>query len=219
MTADTVGGVWTYATELARALAGEGVEVALATMGAPPSELQRERVARIPGLKLFESGFRLEWMDDPWEDVERAGRWLRGLAERFDPDVVHLNGYAHGDLPWGRPVVVVGHSCVWSWWRAVHGCEPPAVPWGRYRERVRAGLAAADRVVAPTAAMLAALDECYGPLPPSRVIANGRDPARFPARAKEPFVFSAGRLWDPAKNLAALEAAAPEVPWPVYVAG
>ena len=35
MTADTVGGVWTYAVELARGLADRGVEVALATMGAP----------------------------------------------------------------------------------------------------------------------------------------------------------------------------------------
>jgi glycogen synthase len=219
MTADTVGGVWTYSVELARALASSGVEVALATMGGPPSELQRERVARIPGLKLFESTFRLEWMDEPWDDVERAGRWLTGLAERVEPDVVHLNGYAHGDLDWGRPVVVVGHSCVSSWWQAVHGTAPPADPWARYAERVRAGLAAADRVVAPTAAMLAALEEHYGPLPPARVIANGRDPAAFPPRPKEPFVFSAGRLWDPAKNLAALEAAAPQVPWPIYVAG
>ena len=34
MTADTVGGVWTYALELAGALAPHGVTVALATMGA-----------------------------------------------------------------------------------------------------------------------------------------------------------------------------------------
>ncbi|HEX2248884.1 MAG TPA: glycosyltransferase family 4 protein, partial [Gemmatimonadales bacterium] len=31
--------------------------------------------------------------------------------------------------------------------------------------------------------------------------------------------FAAGRLWDPAKNLAALEAAAPGLTWPIYVAG
>ena len=34
MTADTVGGVWTYAVELVRALAPHRVTVALATMGA-----------------------------------------------------------------------------------------------------------------------------------------------------------------------------------------
>jgi hypothetical protein len=35
MTADTVGGVWTYALELAAGLGEHGVEVAIATMGAP----------------------------------------------------------------------------------------------------------------------------------------------------------------------------------------
>ena len=40
MTADTVGGVWTYALELAGALAPHGVEVALATMGRRLSSAQ-----------------------------------------------------------------------------------------------------------------------------------------------------------------------------------
>ena len=34
MTADTIGGVWTYALELTRALQPHGIEVLLATMGA-----------------------------------------------------------------------------------------------------------------------------------------------------------------------------------------
>ena len=34
MTADAVGGVWTYAVELVRALERDGVEFTLATMGA-----------------------------------------------------------------------------------------------------------------------------------------------------------------------------------------
>ena len=37
MTADTIGGVWSYALELAQGLARHGVEVALATMGRVPS--------------------------------------------------------------------------------------------------------------------------------------------------------------------------------------
>jgi glycosyltransferase involved in cell wall biosynthesis len=32
-------------------------------------------------------------------------------------------------------------------------------------------------------------------------------------------VFAAGRLWDEAQNLAALDRVAPEIPWPIYVAG
>jgi hypothetical protein len=200
MTADTVSGVWTYAVELARGLAGHGVEVALATMGDPLNDLQREKVDRIPHLKVFESAFKLEWMeDDPWRDVERAGDWLLGLEDRIDPDLIHLNGYAHGSLPWNAPRVMVGHSCLRSWWRAVKG-EPAPELWERYTRAVTAGLAAADLVIAPSQAMLATLAENYGGLRHTRVILNGRDPKLFKPAAKEPFVFSAGRLWDEARN-------------------
>ena len=220
MTADTVGGVWTYALDLSRALSERGIEVALATMGEPLSEAQRETVERIPRLRLFESTFRLEWMEEPWRDVQKASEWLLRLESRICPDVVHLNGYAHAALPWRAPKLVVAHSCVLSWWAAVKG-EPAPESWDRYRTAVRAGLAAADLVVAPSSAMLTALGEHYGPLPHSRVIENGRDGRLFPAShaPKEEMVFAAGRLWDEAKNLAALERVAPEIPWPIYVAG
>lgn len=218
MTADTVGGVWTYALELAWGLADHGIEVALATMGKPVDELQREMARRIPRLKVFESNFKLEWMEDPWRDVERAGEWLLGLEERFAPDLIHLNGFVHGSLPWSAPKIVVGHSCVLSWWEAVKR-EPAPEGWDRYREEVRAGLAAADLVVAPSATMMAVLCRHYGPLPRTRVVLNGRDVRQFRPTAKEPMLFSAGRLWDEAKNLGALEQVAPRLPWPVFVAG
>ena len=79
MTADTVGGVWTYALELARALEPHGVEIALATMGARLSAAQRAEVARLANVEVFDSGFKLEWMDEPWRDVEAAGWWLLEL--------------------------------------------------------------------------------------------------------------------------------------------
>ena len=218
MTADTMGGVWTYALELARGLAEQGIEVALATMGSPMSELQREMAGRVPRLKVFESAYKLEWMEDPWRDVERAGDWLLGLEERFSPDLIHLNGYAHAALPWNAPKLVAGHSCVLSWWEAVKGSAAPE-EWDRYGEEVRAGLAAADLVVAPSSAMMSALVRHYGPLPRTRVIYNGRDVRQFRPTTKEPILFSAGRLWDEAKNLEALERVAPNLPWPVFVAG
>lgn len=206
MTADTVGGVFTYARDLARGLGGE---VLLATMGGPAPEA-------LADLDVRESSFALEWMPDPWEDVAAAGEWLRELEAQERPDVVHLNHYAHGGH-FRAPTVVVGHSCVASWWQAVHGAAPPP-EWDRYRAAVREGLSAADAVVAPTAAMLSELDRWYGPLPDERrVIPNGA--AGGGAEEKEPFVLAAGRLWDPAKNLAALAAVAPSLRWPVRVAG
>jgi glycogen(starch) synthase len=218
MTTDTVGGVWNYSLELARGLGERGIEVALATMGAPINELQRDKVDRIPGLRVFESHHKLEWMEEPWRDVEKAGEWLLNLEQRIGPDLIHLNGYVHGSLPWSAPKIVVGHSCVLSWWRAVKGEDAPD-NWDRYQMEVACGLHAADLVIAPSAAMLASLGEHYGELPRAQVIANGRDPGLFRPSAKEPMIFSAGRLWDEAKNLEALERVARRLPWPIFVAG
>src|SRR4051812_601896 len=117
MTADTIGGVWTYALDLCRALGGHGIKVMLATMGDSPSADQRAQVAALGNVTLGESRFKLEWMTEPWQDVRAAGEWLLDLERSFRPDVVHLNGYAHGSLPWNGPAVVVAHSCVCSWWQ------------------------------------------------------------------------------------------------------
>lgn len=219
MTADVAGGVWTYAMELAGALAANGVEVALATMGGPLTPGQQKEARSVPSLRLFESTYRLEWMNQPWSDVERAGEWLLQLESRLKPEVVHLNGYAHASLPWSAPVLAVGHSCVLSWWKAVKGCEAPK-EWDRYREAVWRGLAASRLVVAPTQAMLDALFENYrGAVGEARVIPNGRGAALFRPRVKSRFILTAGRLWDEGKNTAALEKVAPHLAWPVYLAG
>ncbi|HYH38347.1 MAG TPA: glycosyltransferase family 4 protein [Azospirillum sp.] len=218
MTADAVGGVWDYSLELARTLARQGVGVSLAVMGGGLDEPKRAAALRIPGLTLDDAPFRLEWMQDPDDDLERAGDWLLELERRVRPDVVHVNGYAQAALPFRAPVLCVGHSCVLSWWRDVHRERAPE-DWDRYARRVADGLRLADLVVAPTRAMLDSLDELHGPLGRTRVIANGRDPALYRPRAKQPFILSAGRVWDKAKNIAALDAAAPRLDWPVLVAG
>src|SRR4051812_5194116 len=84
MTADTVGGVWTYALELVRALDAYGVQVALAPMGVLPSGFQRRQASAVPNLELFESAYKLEWMEDPWMDVAAAGDWLLALEQRVE---------------------------------------------------------------------------------------------------------------------------------------
>ena len=216
MTADTVGGVWTYSIELIRAL--PQVQFALATMGAPITSEQRAEASTLANVQLFPSTYALEWMDDPWSDVDRAADWLLEIARDLKPDVIHLNGYAHANMRWPAPVLVVAHSCVLSWWAAVKSCEAPR-GYAEYSKRVREGLNAADLVVAPTAAMLHSLGENYGWRGEGRVIWNARDSQLFGPADKRNVIFSAGRLWDEAKNLAALEAAAPHVGWPIEVAG
>jgi glycogen(starch) synthase len=219
MTADPVGGVWTFALELCASLAPAGVDVTLATLGAPLTADQRAAATAIAGLELEESTFRLEWMREPWADLEQAGRWLLGLERKHRPAVVHLNHLAHGDLPWRAPVLVTGHSCVASWWEAVHGAALPE-EWSTYKRCVTRSLRAADCVAAPTRAMLAQLRRHYGPLPRAAVVANGREASRFQrSRPKEPLVLCAGRLWDQAKNVQALADVAPLLDWPVCIAG
>ena len=217
MTADAVGGVWDYALQLAEGLGTCGVEVTLATMGPLPRDDQRAAAREVPGLRLVESDYRLEWAEQPWDDVARAGSWLLELEAQAQPDIVHLNGYAHGALAWNAPALVVAHSCVCSWWRAVRGAEAPE-EWAVYRRAVREGLRAATAVVAPSAAMLHALSAHYGAIS-GTVVPNGRDAAQFRTGPKEPLVLSAGRLWDEAKNVAALASIAQCLPWPVALAG
>lgn len=205
MTADAVGGVWTYACDLAAAL---DAEVTIATMGPPPAEC---------GENVLVSTYALEWEDDPWEDVDRAGAWLLELEEELEPDIVHLNGYAHGALPWRAPVLVAAHSDVVSWWHAVRGGPPPE-RYDRYRSAVEAGLRAADVVVAPTRAVLDDLRRHYRLCRDQVVVHNGSSLEPVSA-AKEPFVLGLGRFRDEAKNLAALERARAACPWPILTAG
>ncbi|HZH27432.1 MAG TPA: glycosyltransferase family 4 protein [Azospirillaceae bacterium] len=218
MTADSLGGVWDYALELAAGLTPHGITVDLAVMGPPPGPHQRVAAATVPGLVLHEGTFRLEWMPDCEGDLAHAADWLLELEQRVRPDVVHANGYAEAALPFAAPVLLVAHSDVATWWRAVHGSDPPA-EWTAYRHRVAAGLAAAAQVVAPTRAYLDAVSAAYGAPARSNVIHNGRSARLWRPLDKEPFVLAVGRLWDEGKNTAALSRVAGSLDWPVVVAG
>lgn len=218
MTVDPIGEVWSHALALARALVGRGSAVALACMGAPLTLAQRAEVAAISGVELFTSGFKLEWMEDPWGDVDAAGEWLLDLAELWQPELVQLNGLVHAALPWNRPVVVKAHSCVLSWWKAVRG-EPIPPRLREYRRRVTAGLDAAQWIVAPTRAMLDTLYEQYGQTGLQSVIFDGAEPPQLSELERQHVVLGVGRLWDRAKNVEMLAAIAKDLPWPVALAG
>lgn len=220
MTADTLGGVFTYALTLASELSRRNVEVHVATMGERMRAEQREAADAIVGLTVHESTFALEWMDDPWSDVAHAADWLLGLEHSIRPDIVHLNGYAHACAGFRAPVIVAAHSCVLSWWDATLGETAPH-RYDRYRTAVRDGLDAADVVIAPTHAMLASLEAHHGPVREALVIANGAQdpPLCTTPTPKEPFILAAGRIWDIAKNVHALARVAPRLSWPLKLAG
>jgi glycosyltransferase involved in cell wall biosynthesis len=218
MTADAVGGVWPYALDLARGLCRGGTHIGLAVMGPEPSAAQRAQAAAIDGVSLRWRPFRLEWMEHADDDLDDAMRWLADLHAEFDPDLVHVNGYALAASGLKTPAIVVCHSCVRTWWRAVHGTDAPAA-WDPYTQRVIRGLHAADLVIAPSHAFLAGINRAYGDLPHTAVIHNGRDGAFAPAAHKDPIVLSCGRVWDLGKGGDLLDGLARSIPWPVYLAG
>ncbi len=219
MTVDSADGVFAYALTLAAELGRRGAGVHLATMGAPMREGQRAAASALPGLVLHESVYAVEWMAEPWDDVARAADWLLEVEQMVAPDIVHVNGYAHGAAGFRAPVVVVGHSCVLSWWEAVLHERAPA-SFDHYRTAVSRGLAAAGAVIAPTATMMKALEHHYGAVPDRAVVPIGVPaPPDGPRVPKERTVLSAGRLWDRAKNVAALARVAPSFAGPVRVAG
>jgi glycosyltransferase involved in cell wall biosynthesis len=218
MTADTVGGVWIYASSLARTLCRVGLDVSLVTLGPEPRRDQLEAVAGIPGLTLETTDLALEWIDPEGLDFERAVHRLAAIEERVRPDVVHLNSYREAMSGWRAPVIVVAHSCVRSWWRACRGEEPSEPRWLSYMANVQAGLCAAERWVAPTRTFRETIERLYEPRRAGLVIRNGIDD-HVPRTRKQPFILAAGRQWDEAKNLSMLTDIAPGVPWPIQTNG
>ena len=218
MTADPIGGVWQYALELCRQLAKIDVNVVLASMGRKLDPNEQASVFGLQNVELCESAYKLEWMSEPWSDVEAAGRWLLDVESRFRPSLIHLNQYSHGALPWKAPCLMVGHSCVYSWFEAVKG-SPPGPEWQSYKRAVRVGLQGADLVTAPSRSMLQSLERHYGSFAAAEPIYNGRSGTCFAPGKKQAFVFTAGRLWDEAKNIGSLKSIVGKIPWPMYAAG
>ncbi len=221
LTTDSVGGVWTYTEELSAGLVANGHQVTLVSLGTKLDRGQQAWVAsmRSPLFHCVETEYRLEWMDDPAEDLLRSRELLCDLIARLQPDLLHTNQFAYGTLSDTLPVLLTGHSDVLSWWQAVHGESAPDTGRLRaYTALVRAGLLTATRLAAPTAWMARELREQYGVARTVEVIPNGRSPELFTAGApKQLRALTVGRAWDPGKNTALLDNV--NAPMPLLVAG
>jgi glycosyltransferase involved in cell wall biosynthesis len=218
MTTDAVGGIWVYATGLARSLCAAGNRVTLVVMGPEPEASEVAALTRTVGLDVVVTDLALEWMDPEGSDQRRARDVLLRLAGQIAPHVVHLNNYREAAFAWPAPVVLTAHSCVLSWWRACRGSLPDEPRWAEYGSAVHAGLDQATAWVAPTKAFRDTIASLYAPRREGRVIHNGTDPGAPPA-SKEPFVLAAGRVWDEAKRLHCLVEMSNRVDWPIRIAG
>jgi glycosyltransferase involved in cell wall biosynthesis len=218
LTTDAVGGVWTYSLDLARSLSRLGLDPILAVMGPSPSAAQIV-AARGAAARVIDTGLPLDWTAQEPGELARAGQSLARLAQEVGADLVQLHTPAlAGQGVFTLPVVAVHHSCVATWWDALHGGDPPA-EFAWRTDCVRAGLAAAHAVVTPTAAFGEQVRRLYRLTEAPVTVHNGRSPLPLPPAGPADYAFTAGRLWDPAKNLATLDAAAARTGLPLYAAG
>lgn len=215
MTADAVGGVWQYATDLAAALQPHGVETVLAVMGpkVPLPAGERE-------VEVLNTNLSLDWLATGPAEVLAAGDAIAALAREIKADLIHLNSpalAARASFP--APVVAVAHGCVGTWWQAARNTAPdPAYAW--HAELMAAGLRAADAIVAPSASFAEMLQRIYDLPAPALVVHNGRSPLVLPDDvAQTDAVFTAGRLWDEVKNAALLDRVAARLAVPLRAAG
>lgn len=221
VTADTVGGVWTYTRELVSELSRRGIRVTLVSFGEIPSPAETRWMEGLQGLDYRPTAFRLEWMRDSEDDLAASAAHLLSIVDEVKPDLLHLSQFYYGNLKCEQPRVLVAHSDIVSWWQAVHKAEPKQEKdkWIRwYRAIVSRGLERADSVVAPSQWMLSSLTRNYVRPKMGSVVYNGRNPSLFdPYVSKEDYAISVGRIWDFGKNAALLRKI--DSPLPIYLAG
>jgi glycosyltransferase involved in cell wall biosynthesis len=219
VTADTVGGVWSYAKELVTGLVRRGIHVTLVSFGNIPTPNQIDWIEPLRMVDFHPTAFRLEWMQEAEQDIDASREFLTSIIEESRPDVLHLNQYCYGNLPVEIPRIVVAHSDVVSWWAAVKNEPPQDVAWMQwYRAAVSEGLAAATAVVAPSNWMMRQVETWYTVPGRASVIYNGRTPTLLnPHIGKDDYILSVGRLWDGGKQVTLLTQIDP--PAPVFVVG
>lgn len=224
MTTDAVGGVWHYSIDLARCLLNEQMEVVLVCTGPEPGASQMQQVKNLQkyGLTFYHRPYRLEWMDEPWEDVQKANDWIKEIFAKEKPSLLHFNCYAPASLDWEVPTLLVAHSCVASWWQSVKD-EPLPDRFGTYFHTVQAAFQKADAVIFPSQGMADLCVRAYGSISSAQVVYNGTelplvDPL-YEFNSKMPIIFSMGRLWDEAKNIDLLLKAAPYINSEIFIAG
>ncbi len=219
LTADAVGGVFTYALTLAEALARRGTQTVLALLGPPASAAQVERARAVPGLTLVETGLPLEWLAEHAGQAMEAAAGVAALARRERVELVHLHlpSLALAPLGYPCPVVTVAHSCLATWWSAVRGEPlPPEYAWRR--DLAGRGYLASHLVLAPSAAFAQATADTYG-IDPPLVCHNGSDwPAKGDIRRPRAGVLAAGRLWDEGKGIGLLQSLG-SLEAPIRIAG
>lgn len=171
MTADTISCVWQRSIDQIRSLSECDLHVHLATMGMRLNRQQRQQVNDISNLSLFESDFRLEWMEDSWQDVAAAGEWLLQVKATLSPDAVYLNHYAPASVDWDIPVMIAGDWCA-EFMPSSCDSGQNHRHWLEYGRIVKHALRTADLVITQTEKAASDLKNRYQFSTPCEVRAN-----------------------------------------------
>ena len=209
-----MGGVGVHTATLAAALSARGHRVTRACWGANapgqpddgadlllPGPLEWESERALPALQASVAAGRALLARYAARGPDAAENTVENTAENTI-DVLHCNQFAWvGAVP-GVPSVVVTHSDVVSWWRAVHSTAPPSNAYHRwYSQLVRQALQQAAAVVAPTQAALADLRASFQWQGAATVIAHGSDSPLAPGSGPRQGAVCAGRLGDAGKQI------------------
>src|SRR4051812_43153599 len=96
VTADTVGGVWTYTRELVTGLAQRGVEVVLVSFGEIPNAAQSDWLDGLKNVDYRATAFKLEWMQDSLDDLRASSGFLMDVVRETKPSLLHFSQYFYG---------------------------------------------------------------------------------------------------------------------------
>jgi hypothetical protein len=209
MTADAVGGVWTYALDLTTALTRAEVEVDAGGDGSAAVTEAAQRRAAAGVAAVHAEPYALEWMHEPWDDVDAATAGLLALEREVQADVVHLNGYCQPSRRGWRPCRrrplrrrLVVDAC--------YG-ERPGDEWAEYERRVAPGSARPPPSSRPPAARWRSVESLRAR---GTVIHNGR--SRTGCVSREGAVRARNRAaLGPGEERRALAQAAAGLDWPV----
>lgn len=219
ITTDAVGGVWTYTLDLAGGLTEAGATVRVVVLGPRLQPDQRADAAR-RGLDIVETSYPLEWLAADEKEIRAATAGIAALARGWHADLLHLHTPAFAAaIDFDGPVLAANHACVATWWAAVRGgVLPEDFVWRK--TIIKKGLRRADIVVVPTQAYAHAVAAVYDLPTAPLTVYNGRAAtSELTDDSERDSIFTAGRLWDEGKNVAALDRAAALLPWPVSAAG
>lgn len=215
---DARSSAWSATCLLAGALPLERFRATVATVGPAADAAARDELMHAaPHATLTTLDGKVESDADCWKDMDELRAKLLLFCERAKPDLIQTTQLSLGKLAWTGPRIVTATHDVLAWSRITG--RTPKIDLVKYRAEVKAGLAAANVVVAPSAFMARELERHYKLADSVRVIRHGTTPASRATSERGLIGIACGSFDDPAQHLDLLVAIASRLPGPIGIVG